>query len=112
MVTSPDFQSSSPHPPERGEGAEWGGGLEMDFSGRPLLCDPGVRGLAATLRLSLRRREGQPQYRRWAPRGLARRLVIQGSLQAARFWRLRNLGLSVVSSRTALLTSSGITQKG
>lgn len=87
--------------------------MEMDFSGRPLLCDPGVRGLAVTLRLSLgRRREGQPQYSRWAPRGLARRLVILGFLQAARFWRLRNLGLSVVSSRTALLTSSGITQKG
>lgn len=85
----------------------------MDFSGRPLLCDPGVRGLAVTLRSSLgRRREGQPQYRRQAPRSPERRLVLLGSLQAASFWRLRNLGLSVVSSHTALLTSTGITQKG
>lgn len=44
--------------------------------------------------------------------GSERRLVLLGSLQAASFWSLRNLGLSVVSSHTALLTSTGITQKG
>lgn len=110
MVTSPDFQSSSPHPPERG--GVWGG-LKMDFTWEtPAVRPRRARPRGDTSLKSGEKEGGAASVPPQAPRGPARRFVLLGSLQAAWFWRLRNLGLSVVSSRTALVTATGITQKG
>ena len=52
MVTSPDFQSSSPHPPERRVG--WGG-VEMDFTWET----PAVRPRRARPRGDTSRKSGE-----------------------------------------------------